>query len=196
MGLLDKMIEKIGLSYEEYDDEEETVAGQDETKKESPTDIFPVKAERDDSVPPEFLQHLQKKQAPTESNLDEVTMTLKKNEVKKVREKKKNIFGGQKEDSNAVSALAKAMHVLIVTPKDFDDSQKIADHIRNDQSVIINCERIDEVVTSRIKDFICGVVYALGGTVQKISETSMFCAPKSVDVKTRQGFVEDNVDEE
>lgn len=197
MSLLDKMIEKIGLGYEEYD-EEESVEEQEGSGTGDMRKNAPTRVNEDESIPPEFMQHLQKKQVPTENNLDEVTMSLKQNEVKKVKEKRNSFFGEKKDKENvsAVSALAKALHVLIVTPKDFDDSQKIADYIRNDRSVIINCERIDEVVTSRIKDFICGVVYALGGTVQKISETSMFCAPRSVDVKTKQGFVEDNSDEE
>lgn len=185
MSLLDKMIEKIGLGYEEYDDEEENAEIQESSSNE---------------IPAGFMKHLQPKSVDDEpksdtetdaKGLSQVTMILPKNEVKKIREKK-SFFGGKKDqDASAFNALAKAMNVIIVTPETFDDSQKIADFVRDEQAVIINFERTDEIMRARIKDFVCGVVYALGGTVQRISETSLLCAPRSVDVKTKQGSADE-----
>lgn len=188
MSFFDKMIETIGLGYEEYDDGNETVEEQHVAREKSQRKSFPIRVKEQDSIPPEFLQHLQEKEAPAEIGPFEETAPVRRPEIKEVKEKRSSFFGGRKDDddASAVSALAKAMHVLIITPKTFDDSQTIADYVKNNQAVIVNCEKADYVVTSRIKDFVCGVVYALGGTVQKITETSMFCAPRSVDVKTNQ----------
>lgn len=199
MGLLDKMIEKIGIVDEEYDEEE--VAEQTAAPKEKV----------DESIPPEFLQHTRKKPVAVEvadkksaagSEITAAKPVLKsipkqdeKLAFKKVEpEEKKGTFSvfksKEKQELNAVTVLAKALHVIIVRPESFDDSQQIAEYLKREQSVIVNYEKTDEVVSARINDFVCGVVYAIGGTIQKIDQKSMFCAPKMVDVDNKEGSFE------
>lgn len=72
--------------------------------------------------------------------------------------------------------------MVIVEPTKFDDVQKIADCLRNDEPVIINFEKADHDVVQRITDFISGTLYALGGTAQSVGQDILLCATKSVDI--------------
>ena len=72
--------------------------------------------------------------------------------------------------------------MVIVEPTRFDDVQKIADCLRNDEPVIINFEKADHDVVQRITDFISGTLYALGGTAQSVGQDILLCATKSVDI--------------
>ena len=46
-------------------------------------------------------------------------------------------------------------------PIGFDEVQKMADYLRNNQPVVINFENTDNDVRKRIVDFISGTIYAL-----------------------------------
>ncbi len=198
MSFLDKMIEKIGIVDEEYDEEE--VTGQ----ASGPEEKF------DESVPPELLQHVRRKpvvgqvaekksvaagEAIVANPVSRPVLKQDKNlSIRKVELERKESFSAfkskEKQELNAVTVLAKALHVVIVHPESFDDSQQIAEYLKREQSVIVNYEKTDEVVSARINDFVCGVVYAVGGTIQKIDQKSMFCAPRMVDVDNKGGALE------
>lgn len=76
------------------------------------------------------------------------------------------------------------LKVVIVEPGKFDDAQKIADCLRDDQPVIINFEKTDIDIIKRITDFISGTVYAVGGSIQHVGSDILLCVPKSVDIST------------
>lgn len=76
----------------------------------------------------------------------------------------------------------KLINVVVVEPVSFDDSQKIADYLRSSQPVVVNFEHADNVVTMRMTDFISGTIYAIGGSMKKLSRTILVCAPKNVDI--------------
>lgn len=192
MSFLDKMIEKIGIVDEEYDEEE--VAEQ------------AANPEFDESIPPELLQHVKRKSVTGQAadkigaavnetiGAKPVLRPASRQDVKKVEPEGKEPFSvfksKEKQELNAVTVLAKALHVVIVRPESFDDSQQIAEYLKREQSVIVNYEKTDEVISARINDFVCGVVYAVGGTIQKIDKKSTFCAPKMVDVDNKEGSPE------
>lgn len=72
--------------------------------------------------------------------------------------------------------------VVIVEPAKFDDAQKIADCLRDDQPVIINFEKTDIDIIKRITDFIAGTIYAIDGSIQNVGSDILLCAPKGVDI--------------
>lgn len=79
---------------------------------------------------------------------------------------------------------ASQVKMVIVEPTKFDDVQRIADCLRNDEPVIINFEKADSDVVQRITDFISGTLYALGGTAQSVGQDILLCATKAVDVSS------------
>ena len=74
------------------------------------------------------------------------------------------------------------MKVVLVEPSSYDEVQSICDDLRSKKSVIINFEEMDKEVAKRMVDFISGAVYALDGTIQKISNGIVLVAPSNVDV--------------
>lgn len=76
----------------------------------------------------------------------------------------------------------KQVKVVVLEPANFDDSQKVADYLRNNQPVVVNFEGTEGLVTKRMTDFISGTIYALGGSMKKIGRNILVCAPKNVDI--------------
>ncbi len=76
----------------------------------------------------------------------------------------------------------KMVSVVVLEPIGFDDSQKIADYLRNNQPVVVNFGNTDNIVAKRMTDFISGTVYAIGGSIKKLGRNILVCAPKNVDI--------------
>lgn len=76
----------------------------------------------------------------------------------------------------------KQMKVVIMEPKSFDESQSIADQLKNRRPVIVNLETADRNLAKRIVDFVCGTAYALNGSMQKIGNGIFLFVPSNVDI--------------
>ena len=76
----------------------------------------------------------------------------------------------------------KSVSVVVVEPIGFDEVQKMADSLRNNQPVVINFENTDNDVRKRIVDFISGTIYALDGSLRKVGRNIMVCAPQNVEI--------------
>lgn len=77
---------------------------------------------------------------------------------------------------------AKTVRLVVFEPQGFDDVQSIVNHLKNKRPVIVNMEEIDKALARRIADFVGGAVYALDGTVQKVSASIMLFTPQNVEV--------------
>lgn len=80
--------------------------------------------------------------------------------------------------------------IVLTQPDGFDDSRQIAEHLTNGKMVLVNFERTDADTTKRTIDFMSGITYAVGGTVQRISATIFLFAPPSVEVLSNDRFGE------
>ncbi len=74
------------------------------------------------------------------------------------------------------------LKMMIVEPDSFDDSQSIADYLRERRPVVINFESTDPDVSKRVVDFISGATYALDGNIQKVGKDIFLCVPSNVTV--------------
>ena len=81
--------------------------------------------------------------------------------------------------------------MILLEPRAFSESQQIADHLKNRNSVVVNLKRVTTEQAKRIIDFLSGVIYAIGGSMQKIGVGIYVCAPKNVNV---QGKITDDSD--
>ncbi len=72
--------------------------------------------------------------------------------------------------------------MVVSQPNTFDDAQDICDHLKNKKPVVINLEGIEKQDAQRIIDFLSGSVYALDGSIQKVSCDIFVIAPNNVDV--------------
>jgi len=78
--------------------------------------------------------------------------------------------------------MSKASKVILVEPQTYSESTEIADHLKNRRAVVVNLQRIDNEQGRQIVDFLSGVVYALGGDIQKIGLSIFLCTPDNVEV--------------
>lgn len=82
---------------------------------------------------------------------------------------------------------ARPYTMVVVEPKDYKDAEKIADHIKGGRPILMNIEQTEEAPAERIVDFVQGVMYALDGRMDRVSDTIYLCAPNSMTV-TRESF--------
>ena len=81
--------------------------------------------------------------------------------------------------------------MILLEPRAFSESQQIADHLKQRNTVVVNMKRVTPDQAKRIVDFLSGTVYALGGDLQKIGGGIFLCTPKDVDV---EGAITDDED--
>lgn len=94
---------------------------------------------------------------------------------------------GSKKTKTREVATAK---MILLEPRAYSESQQIADHLKNKNSVVVNLKRVTSDQAKRIIDFLSGCVYAIGGTMQNIGVGIYLCAPKNVNVQGK--ISEDN----
>ncbi|MDD3243901.1 MAG: cell division protein SepF [Eubacteriales bacterium] len=74
------------------------------------------------------------------------------------------------------------IRVVVYQPQSYDDTQRIIDELKAHRAIIINLENLKIDVAQRVLDFISGAVYALDGSVRKISRGIFLVAPSNVDI--------------
>lgn len=65
--------------------------------------------------------------------------------------------------------------------------RKIGNHLKAARPVVMNMEKTDADEAQRIVDFIQGVMYALDGRIDQVSENIYLCAPNNMSV-SRENF--------
>jgi cell division inhibitor SepF len=72
-------------------------------------------------------------------------------------------------------------------PKSLDDAECIADRMRQGHPVVVSLEQADGAEAQRIRDFLSGVSYALGGYIRKVAARVYACAPNSMPIEPIAG---------
>lgn len=75
-----------------------------------------------------------------------------------------------------------AMKVVVIEPKVFEDSENIANQLRDMRPVVINFENTDAHEAARIVDFVSGATFALDGKLEKIGKDIFICVPNNITV--------------
>ncbi|OQB25303.1 MAG: Cell division protein SepF [Firmicutes bacterium ADurb.Bin182] len=91
---------------------------------------------------------------------------------------------GRKNPANNVVNLPTAaqMKVIVYHPISYEDTQNIIDNLKSRKPVIVNMEELEIECAQRILDFMAGAVYALNGTIYKISRGIFVVAPNNYDI--------------
>jgi cell division inhibitor SepF len=72
--------------------------------------------------------------------------------------------------------------MIMSEPRNYEDTQDIADHLRSRRSVVVNLHKARQDQAVRIVDFLSGTVYALNGTITKVGPNIFLCTPDNVDI--------------
>ena len=84
--------------------------------------------------------------------------------------------------SGASLPISGGMKMIVYHPVSYEDTQSIIDNLKNRKPVIVNMEELELDTAQRILDFLSGAVYALNGTMCKISRGIFVVAPNNYDV--------------
>lgn len=76
------------------------------------------------------------------------------------------------------------------------DSYEIADTLLNGRAVILDLSNVTKAVGQRLIDFTAGSVYAIDGSMQKISEFIFLICPSDVGIVGDKREDDDNLNEE
>ncbi len=85
-------------------------------------------------------------------------------------------------NSGANLPISGGMKMIVYHPVSYEDTQSIIDNLKNRKPVIVNMEELELDTAQRILDFLSGAVYALNGTMCKISRGIFVVAPNNYDV--------------
>lgn len=83
--------------------------------------------------------------------------------------------------------------MILLEPRAYSESQQIADHLKNRNSVVVNLKRVTSDQAKRIIDFLSGCIYSIGGKMQKIGVGIYLCTPKNVNI---QGKISDDTEKQ
>ena len=96
--------------------------------------------------------------------------------------------------SNVVSLpTASPMKMVVYRPVSYEDTQNIIDNLKSRKPVIVNMEELEIDCAQRILDFMAGAIYALDGTIYKISRGIFVVAPTNYDVIGNDGYTDVDV---
>lgn len=74
------------------------------------------------------------------------------------------------------------MKMIVFQPMSYEDTQSVIDNLKNRKPVVVNLESLELDVAQRVLDFMSGAIYAINGTIQKVSRCIFVLAPNNVDV--------------
>jgi len=77
---------------------------------------------------------------------------------------------------------AAQLKMIVYHPISYEDTQNIIDNVKSRKPVIVNMEDLELECAQRILDFMAGAVYALRGTIYKISRGIFAIAPETYDI--------------
>ena len=77
---------------------------------------------------------------------------------------------------------SKPVRMIVVEPTSFEEVQTMVDHLKNKRAVIINLEDTEKTLARRIADFMGGAIYALDGTMQRVSGSIFLFTPQNIEV--------------
>ncbi len=74
------------------------------------------------------------------------------------------------------------VHMIVVQPRSFEDTQTVIDHLVKGKAVVLNLEVLKPEAAQRVLDFVSGAIYALRGDTRKVSKGVFILTPSSVDI--------------
>lgn len=82
----------------------------------------------------------------------------------------------------SISNSNKSVKMVVVEPGSFEEVQAIVDHLKNKRAVILNLEETEKTTARRVADFLGGAIYALEGTMQRVSGSIFLFTPAHIEV--------------
>ena len=69
-----------------------------------------------------------------------------------------------------------------VTPRTYNDARTVGEHFRSGVPVIMNLTEIDDDDAKRLVDFAAGLVFAVHGTINRVTSKVFLLSPENIEV--------------
>lgn len=94
----------------------------------------------------------------------------------------------QQKQSGSMGINSGNLELKVVKPDKYDSAtaQKIADHLLNGRTVVLNLENTQKEAARRLIDFLSGVAYSIGGYIQRVANNTFVIVPDGVNVSGEQ----------
>ena len=121
----------------------------------------------------------------TEENAEDtgiIDIDIQKEEAGKEKEATANLFKKSKQEKKVKEKEkvtdTSAYQSVIIDPKKFEDCKKIANYIKDDKTVTLNLEHLDNETAQRIIDFLSGAMSIKEAKLIEISKNVYVSVPK------------------
>ncbi len=154
------------------DDEFEDMIEEDfeeEEEEEKPKSKFSLFGKKKEAKEEEEVGEVEVAPAPQKTT--KVTQPVQERRAKSIPRKNANIV-----------SIGRGEEVKVVKPQSFNESKTITDYLKSNKTVVVNLEGIEITTAQRIIDCIAGASYALGGSLEPISNKIFIVAPSDVEI--------------
>lgn len=160
MGVLDKFLDMMKLSDDDYDDNDDFFDDEDDyddyDDKPRKSGLFKKDKDFDDE---DDYDDAQSKNKPAKTTGNKVTPMRQ-----------------------PARRTAPSMEVCVIKPNSVDNSRDITETLLDGRTVILNLEGLDLEIAQRIIDFTSGAAFAISGNLQKISNYIFLVTPTNVEI--------------
>ncbi len=80
------------------------------------------------------------------------------------------------------SRIAANANIVLFEPRTFEEAEEIGLHLKQKKACAVNLHRMPHEYRQRIIDFLSGVIYGVDGSIKKIGENVILCAPRTMPV--------------
>lgn len=178
--MLDRFKEFIGIDdkYDDYDEDQLYYDDLEEETKEESKD----KSEKNETYKSYFSDSSYKSEESDESFKPSFTDSFKNNSsFKSSRSSRRGDNVVKMSDKNFAGS--SSMRISIQEPLDYEtDAPKVIDDILNKKVVVLNLEMVESDTRRQIFDFVSGAVYALSGTVEKVTKGIFVISPNGIQI--------------
>ena len=88
----------------------------------------------------------------------------------------------EKRNREVKIAATTTLQIVLARPTDYSEVKSIGDDLNAQKTVLLNLETVKPADAKRIIDFLSGVIYGVDGSIRKIGENVILCAPKTMPV--------------
>ena len=78
------------------------------------------------------------------------------------------------------------LNIMVRTPKSFADVREYADALMGGSAIMVSFDAVDAVLKNRIFDYLLGVSYIAGASVNAVNDDLLLYAPEQVAVDKKQ----------
>lgn len=117
-----------------------------------------------------------------DSGFDEEYEEEETEDVNAFKNRRSKVVSMEKQPNLTAVNGAGTMKMILFQPLSFEDSTAIVDNLRARKPVIVNMVDLERDLAQRVIDFMSGAVYALSGTIRRVSYGIFVIVPSNITI--------------